>query len=231
MIKFDGRLKPLCKRVISCMEDMREAWQYGNGKRDEALRYIKYTDLVVADKEYGFYGTNYAEFLINKVVIVIDKFLYNEYLYLYTANKKNIALVTQSSAPANNGRVAFLRDVTKSSVVSVKPTVFNIDECNKVRLITVGRRSRVKFRVYPKCKVPIPVSKFKQSTLGSVVEDMSGDLPDIYFGPYSNKTAYNTQDAQELQEIGIHFRLRVFVYLTYSKLYCVTKDVSDVNVL
>lgn len=212
-------------------EDMREAWSFGNGKEDLTVRKIKYFNLVFNNTESAFYSSKYQNFIINKVVIVLDKFLYNEYLYLFSGKDKHISHVMQSSAPANNGRIAFFRDPTKSLVSSNLPSVKEIDHVANVKVVSVGRRSRMLFRVYPKCKDSISMSNMSGKSLQDLIELMNGDFPNIYFGPYSNATAYNSKDAEELQEIGIHFRIRVYVYVTYSKMYLLAKDVMDVNVM
>lgn len=243
LIKYDQKLKPICKKVLEFHRDYMAMWNFGNGAYNIDLQKLDYGKGVLVESVLSYYKNKYREFIVNKVVLHLDRFVIEEAGYLYgNIAKGNIVPAANGTynvtfkpdskirsivVGSNVNRMAFYKDHIKTS--DNKPDLKNLSFCNGVVPFFCNTRTSKKFRIYPKCKSYMLTGDGNLNITGLVAK-MKGELPDLYYGPYCNVNCFNGSESEEEQEVVIRFRLRMYVYVTFSKLFSYASEINKMDV-
>lgn len=234
LVSVDRPLKKIHVKYFKASKDIDFDWYFGKGSYDKSLQHIDYGSAVLNGLEVAYYKNFYESFMVNKVVVVLDRFDCQQYDMIYnklqgvqtTATNPNAyvayysdtdpGFITGGAIPGTTFRACFLKDIAK--VKSDMPDVTSVDSCNNIIVKNLVPRSRVKFHMYCKGRDYIATSNLSKSLTGMFTQ-MSVDMPDLYCSPFNSKSCYNEQNALSRQGFQMHFRMTVYCKCTFAHRY------------
>lgn len=203
-------------------------WENGWGNENVTMKPLIVSDFNLKTSKFtDFAVAQYSKYIINKIIVEVDNFQYQEYLNTKPRNGTEIRPKTydigqQYLTGGQNQcvKMSLMKSVDTKSFMN-KPMTANMSE--NMSVVKVRGKTKRKFTVYPKCKRSIPLSvqnlrtKIADQLIAMECAENNNNFALMHaIVPFIGFPKKDDNDTYSLFQIS--YSLKLFVYYTVSGL-------------
>lgn len=221
---FPSNIGPLSKFCARMEGDCNHCWYQGQGANDENFHAVDFwkTKVLKLDGIVAELSKNYEKFMINKILVVVDKFdQVHTISYGMPKDNKRVLPADYNLVNQDTTKLYYRYRFVDAAKITAVP---HLDEMKsrgiKFKQFKPRQRVRIKKVFYPKCTKVLDTT---DNAMGQTLETLLGAMqakikrPRLLIGHGDWSGKYNASFGNQLI-YDISFRIRMYVFFTFSSL-------------